>query len=341
MSKIVWLTLFLTTVSFALLGQGEPRRAWELKFPSAAFFTGYAQGNVRQGESVEDAKIRLLKDAQSLLSENIRVTVRSQTTSRTVSTTTNNVQRFDAVFASDVQIISDIEIVGIRSEPPYYDSKTGIVHAFAYVNRHELANYYKSVFAMNLVQAESLLQTVQNLEATGEKIKARRQCEAADSLLAKLRSTQRLLTAIEHGIAPDEKIETLHNRLVQMQARLAQAVLVYLKSGERNFAEPTTVVANQLKSSLSAKGCSFTDDPAQAEFRVFIEAATRHYGNEFGFIVCFADVAVQLFDVRKDKTVFQDEFSQKGIATSQEVAGRKALEDAAPVIVKKISLWIQ
>jgi len=348
MSKVVLLTLLLSTFSVALLGQGKPR--WiqqterERSFPSKTFFTGYAQGNVRKDESVEDAKNRLLKDALGLLSENIRITVRSQTESRTVSTTTNNVQRFDAVFASDVQTVSDIELVGLRSEPPYYDSETAIIHAFVYVNRHDLASFYKSALAMNIAQAESFMQTAQNLETASDKVQARRQCEVANLSLTEARAAQILLTAIEPSITHSEllfaKTEELHDRLVQMQARLAQAVYVYMKSDESNFSKATTVLGNRLKSELSAKGCSFTDDPTLADFRVFVNATTRHHGSEFGFIVCYADVAVQLFDVRKDKSVFQDEFSQKGISTSLETAGRKALEDAVPIIVNKISEWI-
>jgi len=51
---------------------------------------------------------------------------------------------------------------------------------------------------MNLVQAEGLLQTAQNLEAAGEKSKARQQCDAAKPLLEKARSSQSLLAAIDN-----------------------------------------------------------------------------------------------------------------------------------------------
>jgi len=349
MSKVAFLTLFLSTVSLVLSGQAIPR--WtqqserERSYPSRAFFTGYAQGVVRQGETVEDAKNRLLREAQGLLSENIRVTVRSQTELRTVSITTNNTQRFDATFASDVQTVSDIEIVGISSEPPYHDPATGVVHAFAYVNRDELASYYKSVLAMNIAQTENVLQIAQNMETAGDKINARRQCDAADTLFAMVRSAQGILMAIDPNVTAGEiqqaKTEAVYERLVQMRTRLAQSVYVYMKSEETNFSRPTTVVANRLKSALSAKGCSFVDDLARADFKVLINATTRHHGSEFGFDVCFADVAVQLFDIRRDRSVFQDEFSQRGISTSREDAGRRALEDAAPVIVNKISQWIR
>ena len=349
MVKAIFLSLFLSTVSFALHGQMKPGWTWEPEreenYPQKLFFTGYIEGNIRAGETEEDAKKRLLKDAQGLLSEKIRVTIKSQTSSQTVSTTTNQTERLDASFASNVQTATDVEIAGIRSEPPYYDKATGIVYAFVYVNRYELTGYHKGNLAMNLAQVESLLLTAQDLETVGEKAKARQQCEAAKPLLAKIRATQDLLMAIDVNSAPADlqqaKTEALHNRLAQALARLAQAVLVYMESAESNFSKPSTVVGNKLKSTLSAKGCSFTDNPAQADFRIQISATTRYHGDERGFTVCYADVAINLFDAHKNKSVFQDEFSQKGISTSQETAGRKALEDAAPVIANKISQWIE
>lgn len=346
MAKTIWFCFILSTFSLALFGQMKPH--WirgfdrEDNYPQKFFFTGYIEGNVRQGETVADAKKRLLKDAQGLLTENIRVTVKSQTSLQTVSTRTNETERIDVVFASNVHTASEMEIVGIKTEPPYYDSETGIVHAFAYINRFELTGYHKSALAMNLTQAEGLLQTAQNLETSGEKTKAREQCETAKTLLAKVRTAQEILTAIDPGGDLQQvRTEALHNMLAQMQAQLAQAVYVYMESAESNFSKPTTILANRLKSTLSGKGCSFTENPEQADYRINIEATTRHHNTEYGFATCFADVAIRLFDTRKAKTVFQDEFSQKGISTSQEAAGRKALEDAVPVIVDKISTWIQ
>jgi len=345
MAKTILLSLFLSTVSFALHGQMKPMWTWamerETSYPPRFFFTGYIEGNVQQGETVENAKNRLSRDAQGLLSESIRVTVRSQATSHTVSTE----DRFSSIFRGTVQTESEVEIVGITSEPPFYDSETGIVYAFAYVSRPELAGYYKSNLAMHLTQAEGLLQTANELESSGEKSQARRQCEAAIPLLARVRATQDLLTAIDVNITSEglqqPRTEALYNQIVQMLTQLAQAVYVFVESVETNFSQPVTIVANRLKSTLSTQGCSFVDDPAKANFQIRIRTTTRYQGVEQGFTVCYADVAIQLFDVSRNRSVFQDEFSQKGIHTSREAAGRKALEDAATAIANKISPWIE
>jgi len=311
----------------------------DTNYPQSLFFSGYMEGSVLKGETVENAKNRLLQDAKGQLSESIRVTVKSQAGTHTISTA----DRFDATFTGTVQTVADEEIVGLKFESPYYDPETGIIHAFAYVNRRELAAYHKSNLDKDLTQAEGMLQTARDLEASGEKAKARGECKAANPLLARVRATQDQLTAVDN--TPEAlqltRTETLYNNLVQMYAQLAQATLVYMESVETNFSQPSTIVGNRLKSNLATKGCSFIDTPEQADFRIFIKASTRYHGEERGLTICYADVTIQLYDTRKEKVVFQDEFSQKGIHTSQESAGKKALEDTASKIVGKISEWIE
>ena len=349
MAKTIFLYLLLSTVSLALCGQVKP--SWtsaamrEISFPAGTFFTGYTQGEAWTGETIEAAKLRLLRDAQGLLAESIRMTISSRTAMQTVSTQTNRSERIDNVVDANVEIAADAEIAGMNSEPPFQDTETGIIHAFAYVNRFELSGYHKANLGMNLTQAEGLLQTAHDLEAAGEKSQARRQCEAMIPLLVRVRQSQDLLTAIEPSISPEAlqqpRTEALHNRLVQIHARLAQAVNVYVESAESLFSRPTSLVANRLKSLLADMGCSFTDDTMQTDFRLKIEATTRYQGIEYGFTVCYADVTIDLFDARRERSVFKDEFSQKGISTTQEAAGRKALEDAAATIADKIAKWIE
>ena len=341
--------MFLSTVSLALLGQVKP--SWtssamrEVEFPSAAYFSGYTQGNARSGETLEDARQRLLREAQGLLIESIRVTVRSRTESQTVSTRTNRSERIDAVFATKVETDTEVEIAGMNFDTPFVDPQTNVIHAFAWVNRVELSAYHIANMQMNITQAEGLLQTARDLEQNGEKIQARRQCEAAAQLIIKVRQSQDLLTAIDSSISAEglqlARTEALQNQLLQTYARLAQAMIMHIESVENNFSRSTTLLTNRLRALLVEKDFSFADNTAQADFLLKIEANTRQHGVEHGLTVCYADVVINLFDVRRNRSVFQDEFSQKGISTTSEAAGRRALEDAAPTIISKISQWIE
>jgi len=344
MKRIAAAILFAT---FFHVLNGQEKPVWldedfrQMKYPENTYFTGFAYGEIPTGRSLNDIVQTLKTEAQADLSRKIRVKITSRTQSEIAATSANGRYSESESFTNRSTTESNVDVAGINIET-YHEAKTRTVYAFAYVNRFEMIGYYKSNLTMNLAQSEGLLQTAQSLEIAGEKPKAREQCEAAKSLLVKIRETQEVLTAID----PDSDLqqtrtESLHNTLTKMQAQLAQAVYVYMESVESNFSRPTTVVANRLKSTLSGKGCSFVENPEQADFKINIEATTRHYNEDRGFVTCYADVAIKLFDTRKAKTVFQDEFSQKGVATSQETAGRKALEDTAPAIVNKILNWVQ
>ena len=342
-------TLLLISASLVLLGQGTPdwvdselRRA---RFPENTFFTGFAYGELSAGRQLHDVRQQMITDAQADLSRMIRVQIISRSQSEMSAASSggrySESESFTIVSATE----SSAEAIGVKTES-YYDESAGIVYALAYVNRIELSAYHKTSIARNLAQAEAYLQTSNDLEASCEKIKARHQCEAAESLLDRIQQSQVLLTAI--GGSASESLqqtqtEALRNRIVQRRAQLAITV-VHVESAESNFSQPTTVAANRLKSLLAAKGCSFIDDPAQADFLVNIEATTRFHSSypEYGITVCFAAVSVVFFDVCRNVSVFKDEFSQRGSSPStQEITGRVALEEAASTIANKILQWLE
>jgi hypothetical protein len=340
-------TLLFVGIPLLLFGQAAPD--WldvdfrRMKYPESTYFTGFAFGEISGGKSLQDITQQMKTDAQADLSRKIRMQITARSQSEIAATSSNGRYSETESFINRSATESSAEVVGAKTET-YYDAKSRIVYAFAYVNRYELTGYHKGNLTVNLMQVESLLQTAKNLEADGEKSKARQQCEAAKPLLAKVRSAQEMLVALDGNISPDDlqqaKTETLHNRLAQSLAQLAQAVIVFMECSENNFSKPTSLVCNRLKSALSGKGCSFADNPDRADFKIKISAATRLHGEDRGFTTCYADVTVDLFDVRKNRNVYQDEFSQKGVASSQDAAGRKALEEAVQAVVKKVEEWI-
>lgn len=346
MRKTLLFCCFLT--SFALFGQDLP--SWmevhsrEAHFPPKLFFTGYSFGQINPGESMDKATERIKTAAQSDLIENLRVVITSKTTFEIGATNYNDNYNEYSIFNSSSEKSASVEITGMKVES-YFDKATKYIHAFAYTNKYELIGYYKSSLAINLTQVESLMQTAIDLEAGKEKAKARQQCDAAKLLLDKVHATQDLLAAIDANISSFDlqqtKTESLYNQIVQMQARLAQGTYIYMESNEDLFGERIDLVANKLKAELAVNGCSFTDEPAEADFRLHIKATTRISGNSENIVFCYADVAVDLYDLHKQKTVFSDEFSQKGGSNSQEKAGRKAMNDVIPKITEKLKEWIK
>jgi len=316
-----------------------------LQYSQDKYYSGFAEVSVNQGELQEDAINRAKQRAIGELSERIRVSINSLKTQTDVSISGSDIEeQIRSQFSSVTQTGSQTEVTGSKMEN-WYDSKTRTAYAFAYVSKTDLANYYKSNLAINLTQVEGLLKTAQDLVTTGEKAKARGQCEAARPLLGKIRWAQEMLTAIDVNISSDDlqltKTEALQNTLTQMQAQLAQGVYVYVEDNEDLFSKNVNIVANQLKAELAKNGCSFVETPEQADFKLKINVSTRHSSYDDGIVYCYADTQVELYDIHKQKVVYSDEIAQKGGGISEDKAGRKAMTEVVSVISEKLKPWIE
>ncbi|GHT40490.1 hypothetical protein AGMMS49965_08840 [Bacteroidia bacterium] len=343
-------TICFLSVFFALWGQDTPP-AWlnenvrASRYSSETFYTGFAYNIIEKGKSPQDFVERTKTDAQTELVKKIRVKIEAKTQSNIATQTANGKYLEREGFSSEAKTSADAEIVGIKTES-YYDKASNTVYAFAYANKYEVIGYYKANIGMLLQQAEGSLTTAEQLEQGGEKAKARKQCEEAMSLLAKVRYAQDLLTAMDATDSDSEslqqtKSENLRSKATQMLARLAQGLYVYVESKESNFGQSSNVLTNKVKAILASKGCSFSDSAENADLKLKMVATTREISNSNALVFCYADVELELYDNHKQKVVFNDELSQKGGSSSNERAGRKALEDAVSVVAEKILLWIE
>ncbi|GHU95173.1 hypothetical protein FACS1894156_4370 [Bacteroidia bacterium] len=313
-------------------------------YPNNVFLTGSASAHIKSGDNVNQVTATLKQEAQKVLSESIRMKVVGTLSTSDRSIRVDNKERVVSTIEQDVKTSTNVEIVGVKTET-YFDQRTNEVYAFAYANKYEVIGYYKANIGMLLQQAEGSLSTAKQLEQSGEKSKARKQCEGAIPIFAKVRYAQDLLTALDAADSESlqqAKSETLRNQATQMMARLAQGLYVYMKSSEDLFGKKVNIIAGKLKAILAQNGCSFTDNAVQADLQLTLSTTTREISNNAGSIVfCYADTQVDVYDNHKGKSVYNDEVSQKGGGVSQERAGRKALEDAAPEIAKKIMPWIK
>jgi hypothetical protein len=342
------ITICFLSVFLALFGQGTP--AWvsenirDLRYPSETFYTGFVYNIVEQGKSPQSYIEHSKTDAQADLVKKIRLRIEAKTQSNVYTQSTNGNYNENEIFQNEAKTYAEAEIVGIKTES-YYDKATSTVYAFAYANKYELIGYYKSNLSLNITQAEGILQTAQALEANREKAKARQQCEAVLPLLAKVRYAQDLISVIDINASFEDlqqaKTNNIYSTLKQMQARLAQAVYVYIVSNESLFGKSENIIANKIKADLAQKGCSFVETAESADFQLKIDVDVRLSSQSEGMVFCFADVKIELFDTNKQKTVFGDAFSEKGGSSSQEKAGRKAMEYASTKIVEKLKNRIE
>ena len=318
----------------------------ERNYPSTVFITGFITGNVRVGETKTDAEARLRKDAQAELTEKILVQVNSEKQKederiKTQTTGKEESEQIRSVFKSDVKTYTSIELSNTKTDS-YIDNNTGLIYGFACVNKYELTGYYNASLTMNMQQLESMLNTAKQLEANGEKAKARTQYEDAIALLFKVEQAQNVLVALDHNAAVQrEKTAQYRSDIIQALARLSQGVYVYIESNEDMFGKSSSLISNKVKSILSKNGCSFTTDASQADFVLKLNASARKHGNTGDIVFCYADVEVELIKTQTQKTLYQEELKQKGGHTTYENAAREAFEDVGKTIGEKLVEWVK
>ncbi|MDR1553987.1 MAG: hypothetical protein LBS69_11095 [Prevotellaceae bacterium] len=346
MKKAAFFIVFLTAW-LALSAQTAPdwlEGDWrKMMYPDTNFFTGFSEYIVEQGKTIQQCTEQAKMQAQADLVGQIRLNIQSQTQSKTVAQTVNGHYNEAESFANQTATQTTAEIVGMNTET-YFDRQEKTVYAFTYVNKHELIGYYKVHLSLHLQQAESIIKTAEQLEIAGEKAKARKQCEDILSLLEKIRSIQDVLIAL-NGTANTTTLKVpetgqMRQNITQMQARLAQAVYLYVESNESLFGQRVDITTNKLKGELTVNGCSFVDNVSEADFVLKINVTTRNVEGNSDFVFCYADTIVSLFDTRKQKTVYSDSISEKSGSNSQDKAARKAMENVATKIVEKLKTWI-
>jgi hypothetical protein len=342
--KHLLLSASFVLVSLALFGQEVPpdwldRTEREFVYPNRTFITGFASERLAANADVDEVKNHLAAEAKRQLSESIRLKIESETRTSDHSLQAGGREEIVSSYDAAVRASSNTEVVGVKTDT-YFDSKKQTVYAFAYVNKHELAGYYKAQIGMLVAQAESALRTAEQLERSDEKAKARKQCEGAVPLLEQVRYAQGLLTAIASADSESlqqAKSEALRGTAAQMQARLAQAVYVYVESKETNFGQTVHLLEPKLKAELSKHGCSFTTDRYDADWMLNIEASTRRGSETNGIYMAFLDAIVSLVERKSGKEIYKNSFTDlKGGSTDYDRAGRKAYDGGVEKIAREI-----
>ena len=343
MKKTILFMLIIWATTAALLAQPNwldfnKRKAG---YPNNVFFTGFDTDYRLPGETQNDAIARVVKKAQGYIAEAVRVQVSVETDLRVSSVKKNESEEFSSVYDKAVKTSSTIELVGIETES-YVDSKEGTIYGFAYVNKYELMGFYKASFSMNIKQLESVLNTAKQLEAGGEKPKARTQYQEAVLLLYKVEQAQDVLIALDPKTNIErEKTVQYRNDINLALARLAQGVYIYFESREDMFGKNSTLVSNKVKSILSTNGCSFTPEIGQADFILKLTANARKHGDTGQIVFCYADVEVELIKNLTQKTVYQEELKHKGGHTTYENAAREAFNEVGKMIAEKLLKWVK
>jgi hypothetical protein len=336
MRRKIYFLLVCVALPLFSFGQDAPR--WlhshirEQAYPADAWFTGFAEGNVRQNETSAAAAARLKKEAQGLLAESIRVSVESATGSLSRSTKINHTEQLTAVFESAVYTAAQADIVGVKTES-WYDADENTVYAFAWVNKAKMVAYYQNQIALYLNKMESALNTASELAEKGAKTKARRQCEEVVKHFATVAYAQDLLTAInpqaDDTALQQQRGERLRNALVQTLTDLENSIYVYVECTETVNGQTVVHIADRLPGLLTEQGCgcNFTDLPEEADYVVKVKAQlARCTDTPDNVSFCYATATASVYNAHTQKTLMPKIPETKGGWTDKNRA--KATEEA-------------
>lgn len=353
-NRIFW-ALVCVLCLLPFIGEAQSPSTWltsqarELNFPADTYIWGFVPGNLRSGETESALLARLKTDAKKEAAGKVRTMVEAEVRKTDRQFTNGEDYSFSSLYQDYTRQTIQAEINGIKIET-HYDPSERMGYAFAYVKKSELAAYYKSQINLQLQQVQTALNTAATAANAGQKMRAKKSCEDALQPLAKAEFAQDLLSAIspyETEALQLDRLSRLKNELLQALIDLEQSIYIYLKCTETNLDKPIKVFEPELKKILSNNQCSFTDDPAQADYKITVTASTRqHPGNvAFGdgsIKFSLADAEVEVYSNYKKMMVYSDGISQKnnGDGATYESAGRNALKEAAGEVWKNIKPWI-
>jgi hypothetical protein len=321
-----------------LVGQPAPRwldGQWrEQTYPAAAYLTAFVSETAVGDEPDAHATARMEQDVKRKIAESIAVRVKStETVIEESLQATATGDQYAALYLSTIETFADATLTGLKAET-FFDRKKRVRYAFACVNKQELTRYCAATVATQIEQAKSRIEAARGAPAL-DKTRLRKQYTEAARHLTEAARAQAVLTAFGRDAYDPtlryDEWNALNNETIQA---LEQTTLtVYVAGHEDLFGKTCAVVADKLKTTLTQKGCTLTDNERTADYTLRIQAATRAIGNAADPIVfCYADVAVTLRHNPSQTTVYHDERSLKGGSTGRERAGREALNEAADEI---------
>ncbi len=332
--------LFFISVSFTALCQGPP--VWydsamrDMKYPREMFFTGFAIGEKNPGESAEDAIRRISDEAKVEAVSGIRMTVSKVMNSTSSSSLTTGSQGVSEVskedFVSSTIMRTDIrDVPGLLSEF-WTDPDKGIVAAFAYVGKSELAR--KAVEEIGDLAAASRLKDASDA------------LEGLKPILDDIDEDQKLLVSVDASLSDEDlqipRFNELKNVISSIDDSLKDGVSIYLSCSAEIFGNAYRDFEEELRAALSGFRCHFVESSEDAERTIVINAsAVEHSKSELYNLsnyFCYVNLDMTLENNVKGVCVYDGRISQKGGHTK---SYRDAAVDGYKDIVGKVMLIIE
>lgn len=322
-------------------------------YPAGQYFTGYAEGQRRSGESIETAQKRIKDAARVEAVSTIRVHVQNTTVNQALS---QSLRTMDGTFRQSVREFSsatrtsvDMEIPGLQIES-WQNPQNGTIATFAYVKKNALIRQLEKKITIGLTKIETALDQIDQLISNGQKMQARTVAEETLPLFFEVDEAQQLLAAVDDS-ADEESLQlqetrTLQHRLTEHIAQLKNGINIYLSCKALMFGQHYTALKGELQGELSKIGCTFMPGASGSDWQIYVTCTAREYNTvniaDMKQYFVYVDAQIIVEKTATGQRIYENSISEKGGHTlGYEQAARQAYRDISPRISQIIKEQIQ
>ncbi|MCH5309790.1 MAG: hypothetical protein J1E58_07990 [Prevotella sp.] len=311
--KQIWIAFCLLWVSASAGAQQYPPE-W-VRYTYGGYMYDIQSGSNDRNLSETDFKNYLLDIARANLAKQIEVRVQdvAELTKAAVDGRSSITYLSTTKFSTDV----NLKLVGTKTA---YSPIAKIGYAIAYIDRDAARNYYKNELTLIHNKVNNSVAMAESFISAGFKSKA--QTELESSLQQVVLADEQLFWLnvfgeAQSGLADWQgRFNTAEQKVKQMLADLRHATVIYLTCAADIFGNSYPTLQNELKGILAADGCSFTDNPANADWVITVTCHAREYSNvnvgKSTSYFSYVDAQITIDKIISSQRIYEDEVSVKG-----------------------------
>ena len=345
MAAVIFLSPQFLYAQRAAIAPHWIQESWrEVNHPQRDWYTGFSQGAVQRGETVQQVTQRVENEARNRMAQGISVQISGTSQTRTTSNQARQGDKvnetIDREYDQIIQASTNAQVVKTQTFT-HHDPQSNIVYAFAAVKRSDLASYYASVIETGLGEAQQGFNTAKQLAEAGNSRGAAEKIVQSKSKIESLGQYRDMLLAVdtENGLkrSQRDRANEMLKELTAAQIELQNVMFVYLTSKETILGEEVDIVLSGLQTILTENNARITDSKEKAGFILTIEARVANPRTDGTFHYCNAAVRVNLTNTKTNKSeaVININGPKEGNMTPQ-AAAEAAFKSVVPAIWARI-----
>lgn len=332
--------ILLLLLTFLRVNAQECPPEW-VKYTYGGYFYDIQSDNNNRELSETDFKNYLLNIARTSLAKQIQVSVQDVAKLNKVSVDGRTAINYTSstTFSTNV----DMKLVETKT---LYNPASRVGYAIAYIDRDAARNYYKNELTLVYNKVNNSVVLADNFVSAGFKSRAQTELEASLKHLDSVDESlfwMNIFGALQSELSDwQQRFNAAEQNIKRKLTELKHGTVIYLSCIADIFGRPYSTLQNELKGILATDGCSFTDNPSDADWAITITCSVREYSNEkignSNTYFSYVNAQIVIDKVITSQRIYEDEISVKGGHTfgypEAAKAGYKGIKQQIGEIIK-------